>query len=85
MFYHINRVQPTYYIDEMFHIPQTMKYCNGKFFEVYKQFYYFYCFYNYLLLELLMQECLFTVGPQNNDVARYIFDYDNNVGTFWAV
>jgi hypothetical protein len=30
----INNVQPEPYMDEIFHIPQARKYCNGKFTEV---------------------------------------------------
>ena len=30
----INSVQPEPYMDEIFHIPQARKYCNGKFTEV---------------------------------------------------
>ena len=29
----INSVQPEAYMDEIFHIPQARKYCNGKFTE----------------------------------------------------
>ena len=34
LFIYLNRVQPYYFIDEVFHIPQTLRYCAGKFFEV---------------------------------------------------
>ncbi|XP_011304882.1 putative Dol-P-Glc:Glc(2)Man(9)GlcNAc(2)-PP-Dol alpha-1,2-glucosyltransferase [Fopius arisanus] len=33
LFIYLNRVQPSYYIDEAFHIPQVQKYCNGTLFE----------------------------------------------------
>ncbi|XP_015124880.1 putative Dol-P-Glc:Glc(2)Man(9)GlcNAc(2)-PP-Dol alpha-1,2-glucosyltransferase [Diachasma alloeum] len=33
LFIYLNQVQPNYYIDEAFHIPQVQKYCNGTFFE----------------------------------------------------
>lgn len=31
LFIYLNRVQPHYFIDEMFHIPQTLHYCDGNF------------------------------------------------------
>ena len=30
----VNSVQPDPYMDEIFHVPQARKYCNGKFTEV---------------------------------------------------
>ncbi|CAD6223011.1 GSCOCG00005349001-RA-CDS [Cotesia congregata] len=33
LFLFLNKIQPDHYIDEVFHIPQTKKYCNGSFFE----------------------------------------------------
>ncbi|XP_034936246.1 putative Dol-P-Glc:Glc(2)Man(9)GlcNAc(2)-PP-Dol alpha-1,2-glucosyltransferase [Chelonus insularis] len=33
LFFFLNKVQPNYYIDEIFHIPQTQRYCNGSFYE----------------------------------------------------
>ena len=30
----VYRVQPTPFIDEIFHIPQAQKYCSGNFYEV---------------------------------------------------
>lgn len=32
-FLYLNRVHPYYFIDEAFHVPQTVRYCNGMFFE----------------------------------------------------
>ena len=34
LFYHVNKVQPQPYMDEIFHVPQAKKYCNGSFNEV---------------------------------------------------
>lgn len=34
LFLYLNEIQPTYYVDEVFHIPQTIKYCLGKYKEV---------------------------------------------------
>ena len=34
LFIYLNRVQPYYFIDEVFHIPQTLRFCEGKFHEV---------------------------------------------------
>lgn len=31
LFIFLNRVHPYYFIDEVFHIPQTLRYCNGEF------------------------------------------------------
>ncbi|XP_076302613.1 dol-P-Glc:Glc(2)Man(9)GlcNAc(2)-PP-Dol alpha-1,2-glucosyltransferase-like [Lasioglossum baleicum] len=31
LFIYLNRVQPYYFIDEVFHIPQTLRYCAGNF------------------------------------------------------
>ncbi|XP_043471670.1 putative Dol-P-Glc:Glc(2)Man(9)GlcNAc(2)-PP-Dol alpha-1,2-glucosyltransferase [Leptopilina heterotoma] len=31
LFIYLNRVQPYYFIDEVFHIPQTQRYCDGNF------------------------------------------------------
>ncbi|KAF7396508.1 hypothetical protein HZH66_007370 [Vespula vulgaris] len=31
LFIYLNRIQPHYFIDEMFHIPQTLQYCDGNF------------------------------------------------------
>ncbi|XP_014602993.1 PREDICTED: putative Dol-P-Glc:Glc(2)Man(9)GlcNAc(2)-PP-Dol alpha-1,2-glucosyltransferase [Polistes canadensis] len=31
LFIYLNKIQPYYYIDEMFHIPQTLHYCDGNF------------------------------------------------------
>lgn len=36
LFIFLNKIQPNYYIDEAFHIPQTQRFCNGTFFEVKK-------------------------------------------------
>ncbi|XP_057323180.1 putative Dol-P-Glc:Glc(2)Man(9)GlcNAc(2)-PP-Dol alpha-1,2-glucosyltransferase [Microplitis mediator] len=33
LFLFLNNIQPAYYIDEVFHVPQTQKYCNGSFLE----------------------------------------------------
>ncbi|XP_033647882.1 putative Dol-P-Glc:Glc(2)Man(9)GlcNAc(2)-PP-Dol alpha-1,2-glucosyltransferase isoform X1 [Asterias rubens] len=33
LFYHVNKVQPQPYMDEIFHVPQAKKYCNGSFNE----------------------------------------------------
>ncbi|KAK0091929.1 hypothetical protein PV326_002500 [Microctonus aethiopoides] len=33
LFLFLNKIQPNYYIDEAFHIPQTQRFCNGTFFE----------------------------------------------------
>ena len=34
LFIYLNKVQPTEYIDEAFHVGQTLRYCEGKFLEV---------------------------------------------------
>lgn len=34
LFLHLNRIQPHYFIDEAFHIPQTLQYCAWKFTQV---------------------------------------------------
>lgn len=34
LFIYLNRVQPYYFIDEVFHIPQTQRYCEGNFTSV---------------------------------------------------
>ncbi|CAK9799305.1 Putative Dol-P-Glc:Glc(2)Man(9)GlcNAc(2)-PP-Dol alpha-1,2-glucosyltransferase [Anthophora quadrimaculata] len=31
LFIYLNRIQPSYYIDEIFHVPQTLQYCAGNF------------------------------------------------------
>ncbi|XP_012282263.1 putative Dol-P-Glc:Glc(2)Man(9)GlcNAc(2)-PP-Dol alpha-1,2-glucosyltransferase [Orussus abietinus] len=33
LFIYLNSIHPYYFIDEAFHIPQTLRYCEGKFFE----------------------------------------------------
>lgn len=33
IFFYMNNVQPNYYIDEIFHIPQTLRFCDGNFTE----------------------------------------------------
>ncbi|XP_046481620.1 dol-P-Glc:Glc(2)Man(9)GlcNAc(2)-PP-Dol alpha-1,2-glucosyltransferase isoform X1 [Neodiprion pinetum] len=33
LFFYLNKVQPHYYIDEIFHVPQTLRFCNRNFFE----------------------------------------------------
>lgn len=40
LFIYLNRVHPYYFIDEVFHIPQTQRYCEGKFDSV-SIFYFF--------------------------------------------
>ncbi len=41
MLHQINKKQPEPYLDEVFHIPQTQRFCNGTFDEVNKYFKYF--------------------------------------------
>ncbi|XP_066581431.1 dol-P-Glc:Glc(2)Man(9)GlcNAc(2)-PP-Dol alpha-1,2-glucosyltransferase [Prorops nasuta] len=31
LFKYLNTIQPNYFVDEVFHIPQTLQYCNGNF------------------------------------------------------
>ena len=37
LFFKMNEVQSAPYMDEIFHIPQAQRYCNGSFTEVNKQ------------------------------------------------
>lgn len=34
LFWYLNGIQPEYYIDEAFHVPQTLRYCAWNFTEV---------------------------------------------------
>lgn len=34
LFIYLNHVQPYYFIDEVFHVPQTLRYCAGNFTQV---------------------------------------------------
>lgn len=34
LFWYLNDIQPDYYIDEAFHVPQTLRYCAWNFTEV---------------------------------------------------
>ena len=34
IYFLVNRIQPEAYMDEIFHIPQAQRYCNGSYFEV---------------------------------------------------
>lgn len=34
LFIYLNHVQPHYFIDEVFHVPQTLRYCVGNFTQV---------------------------------------------------
>lgn len=34
LFMFLNNVQPNYFIDEVFHVPQTLQYCAGNFTQV---------------------------------------------------
>lgn len=58
MFSIICRVQKTPFIDEIFHIPQTLKYCKGLLDEV-QQFFYF---------------LVIVVSPESLNVRHFIGD-----------
>lgn len=34
LFIYLNRIQPYYFIDEIFHVSQTLQYCNNNFTQV---------------------------------------------------
>lgn len=47
IFYLISITEPSNYIDEIFHVNQCLKYCEGNFYEVYHYFL------NFILFELM--------------------------------
>lgn len=71
LFLYLNRIQPDYFIDEAFHIPQTLRYCAWNFTQV--NITETICVLDsHVFFYVEISRKLFSVGSQNHYVARFI-------------